>query len=231
MLEFKIGEQSIYFEDKDVQEEKKVSKHTDKELCNYEIEVRLEGEENRDWFENKLDNTWYKIDDNEVIGEYNSKMISSSFSDQSDIYNYRIKLTEKEILKIDKLIVGELEIEPYQYDERYDKLEQDDEALIINGKSEAIYDDFLEQYLSKEKYFNVVRQGINEQTINMRFGKVTWSRIEDTEKIKIDFTLVEKNYDINSNNSSLFNPEFNNMMWETAYKSKLLDELIEYLIS
>ena len=232
MLKFKLGEKIIDFEEESVEEEKSFSKHTEKELTDYKIEIRLQGAENRDWFEESIKNNLYKLDNNEdIIAKYKGQVISSSSSSQSDLYNYTIKLFEKENLNIEKLIIGDLELEPYEYGEEYNSTIQQDEYLQIDVKSEVGYSEFMKLYTSESKYFKVIRKGINENPVDMRFGKVIWSDLEDTEKIKIDFRLVEKVYDDNTENSLGFNqPEVNHLIEKTAYKNKVFDILINHLI-
>lgn len=232
MVKFRIGEKIIDFEERSLKEEKSFSEHTGKELTDYKIEIRLQGTENRDWFEESIKNNLYKLDNNEdIIANYKGQVISSSSSRQSDLYNYTFKLFEKENLDIEKLIIGNLELVTYEYEEKYNDTIEQDRYLSIDAKAEVDYSEFIKLYTSESKYFEVVREGINDNPVDMRFGKVIWSKIEDTEKIKIDFVMVEKIYDDSEGSSLNINqPEVNNLIRESAYKNKLFDILIDYLI-
>lgn len=231
MLKFKIGEEIINFKNGNIKEEKNISKHTEKELTDYQVELNLQGIEDRDWFEENIKNNLYKLDNNEdIIAEYKGKIISSSSSSRSDVYNYTIKLLEKENLDIEKLVIADLELQPYEYKEEYNPKIQD-EYLYIDVKAKVNYNEFLKLYTSEPTYFEVIRKGINENPVDMRFGKLIWSKLEDTKKIKIDFVMVEKAYDDSKESSLNINqPEVNNLIEETAYKNKLFDILIDYLI-
>lgn len=166
MLKFRLGEKIIEFEEESFQEEKQVSKHTEEELTNYKIKISLKGIENKDWIEDNINNIFYKLDENDnVIGEYNGKIKSSSFSNQSDVYNYTIKLFEKENLDIEKLVIGDLEIEPYEYEEEFTSMMHQDEYLRMDVKSEVNYSEFMKLYTSEPKYFEIIREGINENPV------------------------------------------------------------------
>ena len=106
---------------------------------------------------------------------------------QSDSrYFYTLTLREVETLNIEVLVLGDLEIHPYQY------MEDSLEGLKIDGKVELSEEDsekFL-QLQSKGGYFPVIRRGIQEEAREMRFGAVYWSSGNGT--VKYAFVLVEK---------------------------------------
>lgn len=240
MLKFKFGEVIISFEEEDFKVEKRTSKHTGKELTDYEIEMKLRGKENRDWLNESIKKNLYKLNNNEdIVDKYEGKIISHSYSSQSNIYNYKIKLFEKEDLEIKKLVIDDLELEPYEYEEEYIPILQQNEYLKIHFKAKVNYSKFMKLFNSdlnsepnsEPKYFEVTREGINDNIVNMRFGRIIWSNLEDTEKVKIDIYLFEKFYDHNRENSlGKKQPKFDNLIDKTVYKNKLFDILIDYLI-
>lgn len=172
----------------------------------------------------------YEIDDdNTTLAEY--KCIQSSYSYQSSnniIYNYTLELEQVEHNLIEELKLRDISTKPYKYDESYDN------GIIIT----------LRVRLNKEKYyafrklqfnstyFNVTRLGINSTPIQMRFGKIIWSKHKDY--FKVEFTLVEKSCDeLGEENpfNSILNPELNNIQHKIIYQELLNNQLIDILLS
>lgn len=239
MVIFKFGDKTMNFDESQdyISRNLKISKHTSEELISFDIKINIKGKENKEeWLDiikNSNKNPIKRLDESgNVIGEYigNYKGISYQNEESSDtIYATDIELVEKEQLDIDKLIIGDIETVPYKYKEEFNPT-IDDEYLIIEGKTTMSDDESFhkfKEYIVKSKYFSVVRVGINEDPLQMRFGNVIWSENENTQKI--DFVLVEKKYD-EITDSSIKKPQLPNITKDLAYKSKFLDELIELLI-
>ena len=162
-----------------------------------------------------------------ILGKLKVKNNSYSYSEGSYVSDYihNIELEEMEELEVTSLIVGGLDLQPYSYAERFDE-----NALIIEAKvmlSESQYSD-LKGIMKNMPYFPVVRQGINEEPREMRFGLTRWS--EHKEGIKHELLLIDKSYDdIKKGYKGLFDPEMSRMQDLIAEDAEILRELISTL--
>ncbi len=90
-------------------------------------------------------------------------------------YHHTIELIELETLVADRLCLGDLEVVPYAYEERFD-----DDRLVIETKVAVQQDqhDQLKVMLTAAGRFQVIRRGISDEPIEMRFGLCYWSPAE-----------------------------------------------------
>jgi len=141
-------------------------------------------------------------------------------------YYHSIELEEMEELKVDNLLLNGLSFQPYSYHEKFSN-----DVLIIEAKvllSEAEYSELRKLMIGKQ-YFPVIRQGISEETIEMRFGIVYWSRHEN--EIKHQLYLVERKYDEDDGQSrDLFQPEMNHMQHDIAKNIESIEGLMTVLV-
>ena len=119
---------------------------------------------------------------------------SYRYSDGDPIRYYTLELTEKDSYELTKLIIDDTEIEPYLYSEYFNENRLVIETKVtISGPDEAKLCQLLKEKLKENGYFQVKRIGINENPVEMRFGRVIWSQ-NDKEK-KFSLILVAKNDD------------------------------------
>lgn len=118
------------------------------------------------------------------------KQNSYSYSDNSSIRTYRWSLEEKEELRIETLVLGDLRLTPHQYEE-----EIDDGALIIKARFRLSPQelDAARTLMRGGEYFPVVRKGINSEPRQMRLGRGLWS--QDADAIKQELILVDQAID------------------------------------
>lgn len=215
--------------------EPKVSKHTSNELERFTFRLVSFGDSDNAALIKEItqlkEGGFYSYNDDEsILKEY--KIMDMSYSirnrnsgDDSE-YSYTITAQEVESLEIDHLAINDLKAIPYDYSEEYDN------GLIINAKIKVKRE--MSTKLNELKhdvgYFNVVRKGISDKNIKMRFGKVIWS--EDGDYVKMDICLVEDAYDtIPSNAGKIMQPELGNIMNILAYTVDFSEKLSEILIS
>lgn len=169
-------------------------------------------------------------DEGTEIRKYNISNTSYSYSNNSDARKYTLELSEVENIKIDKLLIEGIELTPYEYEETLSE-----GAIIINAKvnvTKDIANRIEGLYKIEEKYFNVIRKGISENPIKMRFGKNIWSEYED-EVIKYRLIIVDKKYDTEENDIGRpFNyPELQNIqdmtLYHKSYNELLADLFVE----
>lgn len=155
----------------------------------------------------------------------NSYSYSSGYS---NYYQHRLELEELEELKVDLLDIDGFRIKPYAYKE-----EIDDEAIIIEAslKVDSSEEKSLLKVLKRKKdnlYFKVIRYGISETPLKMRFGTTYWSKHSSGNKYRI--CLVEKCYDDKDNKIPFLEPERSNMMRMLAENLAITDNLIDLLV-
>lgn len=236
-MKFKIFDRILDIKDVDpIRAE--ISPHTHKELQSFSIYLNIIGESDNDIVQEKLsDYETGKIfsvnDDITKVKEYKLVNTSCSYSnnqsDQETVYGYTLDLKEVEKLNIESLTLGETEVFPYEYEEEYI---EEKEALIIITKIEVPEKTIIElQKLDENtQYFEVLRNGISNNKIKMRFGKGIWSRNDG--KIKQKLILVEENYDKDSTPSVIVHePDLTNMKKMLAQTKNENDELIKLLLS
>lgn len=214
-------------------EEYKYSNLYDAKLHSFNTTIQVKGsslDEFKDLLEKCFDGGAYRIDENnEVISEYkvksNCNSYSGSITDENTIYNYSLTFEEVVNRNIKSLNIDRLDVVPYVYDEEYD------DAIIIRAKIQLTEEE-MEIFKSIEDnkgYFDVIRNGISNKIIKMRFGTNIWS--ENNGTFKVNIVLVEESYDSNEEKSyGLFQPEMKNMMNMLAYQINLNNKLISTLL-
>lgn len=208
------------------------SKHTGRELKCIEVRLVEKGKQAHEKLlgilkagrDEGIDSTDGK---GKVLNKWKVKNNSYSYSEGGYDSNYfhSIELEEMEELEVTSLKVGGLDLHPYSYEEKFDE-----DALIIEAKvvlSKSQYSD-LKEIMKKTRYFPVIRQGINEEPREMRFGVTRWS--EHEQGVKHELLLIDKSYDdIKKGFKGLFDPEMSRMQDVIAEDAEILKELISTL--
>lgn len=204
------------------------SKHTGVALKKIEVSLRVDRKIHEDI--TKITERLNKTEINS-IGEQGKilkkwKIENSTYSCIENKYDHYFKLTETEDLHVDSLTVGRLTFHPYSYKEKFVR-----DALIINAKVRLSELQFAEikKLIEKNDYFKVVRQGINDESLEMKFGLPLWSKHKDTIKYKI--ILSEKKY-FETQKKILFNNFFqriSKMSFLLAKQDGILKELLAIL--
>jgi hypothetical protein len=166
--------------------------------------------------------------DGTEIRIYNIRNTSYSYSNNSDGRMYTFELSEEENVKIDKLLIEDIELTPYEYEETLS-----DGAIIIHAKIKVTKDiaDCIEGFNENEgKYFTVIRVGINENPIKMRFGVNIWSEHEEGF-VKYRLVIVEDKYDNEDDVRRPLNyPVTQNIQSMTLYHKSYIELLADLLV-
>ncbi len=216
----------------------RISPHTNEERESISIYFDIVGDSTNNIIQENLSDhktgNIFSLNENEVeTKEY--KLVNTSYTyntnpfDSKTVYNYRFDLEEVENLEIESLILGEIEVFPYDYKEEY--IEESD-ALMITAKIEVSEEKIqeLDNLYEGNLYFDVVRNGISDKKLEMRFGQGNWSKNEG--KIKQELILVEKKYDEKSTPMRLpHEPIISNMRKMLAQTKNQHDELMKLLLS
>lgn len=231
-MNIKLGEWTLELVDLE-NEEFKYSNLYDRELHSFDFPIQVKGsslEKFKKVLEESNAGGVYKLDENNnIIGEYkvcsNGYMYNGNYTDEDTIYNYTLQFEEVVRVTLKSLKIGDLEVMPYEYEEDYN------DAIILNAKVKLSKDE-MEVFKAIEdgdRYFKVIRNGISNKELTMRFGTNIWS--ENNDSFKISMVLVEDVYDTKENNSNgLYQPQIQNIMNMLAYHRNLNNELINMLL-
>lgn len=188
------------------------SKHTGNDLEKIEIEYSVR---RRTSIPDEV-----KSDDGKMWKVGNSR---HSYTEGVPVYNYALELEEQEKLDIDKLILDDIELEPYLFEEEAKK-----DGLLITARVKVIRDTWnkIIEITNRENiYFPVIRQGISTEPVEMRFGKIIYS--ENEEEVKFRIILVEKVED--DKRLGIFQPELPNMKTKIIQNLYGFEELVQIL--
>ena len=231
----------LKFDDKEIRIKEEyvksqISNSTGRELNEFRFKIRVEGKEKFEEFQNMMNTFKEKyicqIDENgNVVSKYNVVFWNYRFYnefDSKDInYLCEVEIMEREELFTPTLIIEGIECEVLKYKEEYDNYRK---SIIINAviKNTEEQRENIKKAINEKRYFNVVRPGINNSVLEMRFGKTIWSQHDGYIKRKI--VLVEKKYDDNSKSiHALGWPEINNIMTMLS-KNVCYTELLEKVL-
>jgi hypothetical protein len=121
---------------------------------------------------------------------------SWSYTDGITRYHHQVELTEQEHLQPTAVVLDQLKITPYAYEERIDH----DGALVIDLKTRAtgavhatLQAELTRRRADYPSYFPVVRKGLQDTPRMMRFGRCTWSAHDGG--FKHNLVLVEQLHD------------------------------------
>jgi len=201
-MQVKIGENQFPLIIKDDGEF--ISEHTNRPLRWMEVSFRVFGEE---IFKETRKKSQVTVIDNGEESIWKVNELSHRYTQGKPHYDLVWELAETENLSIETLILGDFEGKPYLYQE-----EITDGSLYITALVKLTPNEFekLKSVYFGDIYFPVIRQGINDEPREMRFGKIIWSKDEETIKFKI--YLVDKKHDDNRGNRlGLLSPEMDNI--------------------
>jgi hypothetical protein len=151
---------------------------------------------------------------------------STSYSESSPFITFTWELLEIEDLKVEKLVINDLELVPYRYKEELDE------------KDMLTIDTFVELSEAEEKrlralptYFRVVRKGVQDDAREMRFGQILWSKKENEDKLRLRLTLVDKALDACGDRHDFLEPQFGNVSVTATVTRLRLRALLDRLVA
>ena len=196
--------------------ETKESKHTGKQLETLDISFESSKEFEKPEFIYTEDKKW-KIINN-----------SSSYTVGNPITTYNWKIEEIEDLNLVKLVIDDLEFEPYLYHEEIEGTKGD--ALLVTALIETTVEIWQKIKSSPSgKFFSVIRQGISDEEKEMRFGRILWS--ENGDIIKCRMVLVEKIHDEYGNPAlGILEPQISVIERNLLKTSEKVDRLLSLLV-
>lgn len=215
-------------------EEFNISNFTGRKLRKFHNRISVKGED-KQWFDNFIENSRsggiYEVDsDNNPITEYSIYKKGYSYqgnnAEDNTIYTYTLEFTQVERIEIDTLEIENISLKPYKYNEKYD------DGVIINANVKLTKEEYdaINKIADKKNYFIVIRKGVSDKEIRMRFGQNNWS--EQDSNYKVALVLVEECYDNEKwKKNRLFEPELSNIKKMLASTLSINNELINYLMN
>lgn len=115
----------------------------------------------------------------------------NSYGESEGVHSYSLILREAEELSLRALLVGEIEMHPYEYRE-----EPVGNGLVIRAKLVGTEEEVLRlrRLVKQQDSFSTVRQGIQEEPRSMHLRVEEWSEFEDRVKYRI--TLIDEDLDV-----------------------------------
>lgn len=213
------------------EEERFVSPHTGKELRRLYAQFNIEGDDVQD----RIQQVFKTTDPDPVVDEGAQgtetrwRVVDHSYGylegREPTLYQHDVKLEEFEELVASRLMIQDVTVEPYEYKEEFP-----DDTLLILAKTQVDRGiaEQLEQLILRRDYYPVIREGVTDETREMRFGQVLWS--EHGERRKYDITLVDRRYDDQpKNHPPLMEPQQSNVEKHLARSEALLEHLLGLL--
>lgn len=220
-VSFKAGELTIRAEV--VQQSVNKSQHTGKDLFQFEVEFRSD-ESHQDAISAARNTPGAVLhrggeQPEEVPITIQQSMHSFTVGRREQIYKWT--LTETEELKLESLELGDVVLKPYKFEE-----EVQNGLLRIEARVE-INPSTREKLSELAQYFPVVRRGISDEPLSMRFGQPLWSATS-SENTKHRYVLVEERYDATAHQGFL-EPQFGNIRDSLVIAKAQLAKLLEVL--
>jgi hypothetical protein len=171
-----------------------ISKQTGHELEHLHVNAAIEGEEVNEKVADYLKASWEEglnSKEGQITKKWKVINNSCSYGGNKDLVNYSLELEEMEEIKLDKLMLNDLELTPYRYREDIGL----DDSLSAEGRvllSESQFDVFKKLI---DKDITIIRKGISETPRQMDLALSGWSK--DETGIKLQFSLYDSKDDEN----------------------------------
>jgi hypothetical protein len=120
------------------------------------------------------------------------KVKRDSYSISNGHFTHSLIMTETENLIPDALIIDGMEFHPTRYEEEVQQGELQVRARFLTTKENS---EALRKIMRERRFFPVIRRGINDQPVQLRFGMCGWS--EHPEGFKHSVFMLDGKYDDN----------------------------------
>ncbi|PVC76939.1 hypothetical protein DBP20_35215 [Streptomyces sp. CS131] len=158
---------------------------------------------------------------------------SFSYTDNARprVYTHRVELQEVEELEASAVEVAGLTLVPVKYNEDFTE-----GMLLVTLITEVSGEEGerLEELLvtAGDNYVDVVRRGVSETPLRMRFGRCLWQQgVGDTRLHNLALVADEDQPDPPLGYAGINQPQFSRALEKTVATSKALDLLVEQLHS
>ncbi|MGW5248321.1 hypothetical protein ACWEQN_31630 [Streptomyces sp. NPDC004129] len=210
------------------------SPHTGRQLRRVELELRVPGDLQDD-LESELKAAAAPAGQ-PLAGEDTTWLVSShsySYTDNAQplVYTHRLELQEVEDLKASTVEVAGLTLVPIQYKE-----DIDEETLLVSLVTDVSGEEGerLEELIvtQEDQYVDVVRRGVSETPVRMRFGRCLWQQGEgDTRRHNLTLVADESQPERPLGFAAINQPQLGRTIEKTVANTKALVLLVEQLRS
>ncbi len=170
------------------------SPHTGREVLQFTGDVHAGSAELSGWFQKAIQEEGsLGVSGHFGNGEKRIWVIAiQSYSLRDQDSSFSLSITEKEELSIHALVIDDLRVQPYEYVEEFSGNEL---MIIARLRMAGEQNESLEAKIQEKEFsfFPVVREGIQGEPREMRFGRCLWSTHDDYTKHEI--VLVGKGGD------------------------------------
>ena len=149
----------------------------------------------------------------------------SSWSESNQNYSYTLDLVEKENLTLTTLVIDGVDFAPVRYEERASGSIVSIDVQVV---ADAAARERLNALIDMGGYFPVVRRGINESALEMRFGLCMWSEHGDTWKFLL--TLVDKRRDDRDGPTGSYAAFMANQRESLVFRAAYVDEITALMV-
>ncbi len=174
------------------------SPHTGRQLERLQVRFMVDGEATNDQIVRALEASQEVTLLRDTGQRVSFKPGKNSWSYTEGITRYRhdVELTEQEDLQPTAVVLDQLEITAYAYEERIEAdgdLAIDLKTRLDSQQHAALQAMILRRQADYPSYFPVLRKGLQDTPRTMRFGTCTWSAHDG--EFKHNLILVEQAYD------------------------------------
>ncbi|MCL3998096.1 hypothetical protein [Streptomyces lavenduligriseus] len=210
------------------------SPHTGQQLRRVKLELQVPGDLQDD-LENELKGAAAPAGQ-PLAGEGTTWLVTShsySYTDAAQplVYTHRLELQEVEELRATAVEVAGLTLVPIQYKE-----DVDEETLLVTLVIDVSGEEGerLEELIvtQEDQYVDVIRRGVSETPVRMRFGRCLWQQGEgDTRRHNLTLVADEGQPDRPLGFAAINQPQLGRTIEKTVANAKALDLLVEQLRS
>ncbi|MDQ3604840.1 MAG: hypothetical protein M3418_01420 [Gemmatimonadota bacterium] len=148
----------------------------------------------------------------------------NSYAERAGEHRYSLILREEEELSLQALVLGGVELHPYEYREEFSEGgELTIWAKLVGSKQSVLR---LRALLKAHPFFPVIRRGIHDEPREMRFGVAEWS--EHLGQIRFRVVLVDRDADP-TQHPELLRIEGANKGAAIAFYMNFVERLVEML--
>jgi hypothetical protein len=152
---------------------------------------------------------------------------SYSYSNRDPVHRFSVDLRENEEIKAERLELLGLQLKPTKYREEA----RDGGIYIVTVvEPDAATDEALEKVITEQPdgvYFDVLRVGVNEKPLRMRFGLCLWQKTDAGRAHLLRFVSEEGDSEEAQRGLGLYEP----MLGRIARKAVAAEEMADALLS
>ncbi len=151
---------------------------------------------------------------------------SYSYSNDDPVHRYSVELREDEPVRAERLGLLGFELKPTKYEE-----EARDGGIDIVARVEpdAATDEALERAITEERdepYFDVLRIGVSEKTLRMRFGRCLWQKTDTGRAHLLRLVSEQGDDEERQRGLMLLQPEFGHVARKAVAAEEAIDALL-----